>query len=126
MLIDFAQKARARGSRPIVILIEDRGYGESLSRIAVPTLKANDVEFVATSSIVSPDDSGNFVSDGHFTPAAFEKIARAVLNLFDNDDTRHNAMSGGPPKAAPTFNVIPGWWYRDPGVQDRVDDDGYR
>ena len=27
MLIDFANKARAAGERPIVILIEDRGYG---------------------------------------------------------------------------------------------------
>ncbi len=82
ILVDFAKKARARGTRPIVILIEDRGYGKSLSSIAVPTLKANDIEFLATSTIVSPDDSANFVGDGHFTPAAFEKIARAVLELL--------------------------------------------
>jgi hypothetical protein len=92
ILVDFAQKARARGTRPIVILIEDRGYGESLSSIAVPTLKANDIEFVATSTIVSPDDSGNFVADGHFTPAAFEKIARAVLKLLGNDVLRNSSM----------------------------------
>jgi hypothetical protein len=82
ILVDFAKKARARGTRPIVILIEDRGYGESLSRIAAPALKANDIEFVATSTIVSPDDSANFEGDGHFTPAAFEKIARAVLQIL--------------------------------------------
>jgi len=75
-----------------VILIEDRGYGDSLSTIAVPTLKANDIEFVATSTIVSPDDSGNFVADGHFTPAAFEKIARAVLKLLGNDMLRSPGM----------------------------------
>jgi hypothetical protein len=92
ILVDFAQKARARGTRPIVILIEDRGYGEALSSIAVPTLKANAIEFVATSTIVSPDDSGNFVADGHFTPAAFEKIARAVLNLLGNDMLRNPSM----------------------------------
>jgi hypothetical protein len=89
ILVDFAKKARERGTRPIVILIEDRGYGESLSSIAAPTLKANDIEFIATSTIVSPDDSGNFVGDGHFTPAAFEKIARAVLKLFGNDMMRN-------------------------------------
>jgi hypothetical protein len=82
ILVDFAKKARARGSRPIVILIEDRGYGESLSSIAVPTLEANDIEFLATSTIVNPDDSANFVEDGHFTPAAFEKIARAVIRVL--------------------------------------------
>jgi hypothetical protein len=92
ILVDFAKKARARGTRPIVILIEDRGYGESLSSIAVPTLKANNIEFVATSTVVSPDDSGNFVGDGHFTPAAFEKIARAVLKLLGNDMLRNPSM----------------------------------
>jgi hypothetical protein len=63
-----------------------------LSSIAVPTLKANDIEFVATSTIVSPDDSGNFVADGHFTPAAFEKIAGTVLKLLGNDVLRNPSM----------------------------------
>jgi hypothetical protein len=85
MLVDFAMKARARGTRPVVILIEDRGSGESLSAIAVPTLKANDIEFVATSTIVSPNDSANFVGDGHFTSGAFETIARSVLKLLHED-----------------------------------------
>ena len=85
ILVDFANRARERGTRPIVILIEDRGFGESLSRATVPTLKANHVDFLATSTIVSPDDSANFVGDGHFTPAAFEKIARAVLGLLGGD-----------------------------------------
>ena len=85
MLVDFAKEARERGTRPVVLLIEDRGYGESLSRVTAPTLRANDVEFLATSTIVSPNDSANFVGDGHFTPAAFEKIANAVLKLLGDD-----------------------------------------
>jgi hypothetical protein len=82
MLLDFAGKARQAGERPIVILIEDQGYGGSLSAIAVSELRAIRVDFVTTSEIVSPDDSGNFLADGHFTPAADEKIARAVLDLL--------------------------------------------
>ena len=82
MLLDFAGKARQAGERPIVILIEDRGYGGSLSAIAASELRANRIDFVTTSAIVSPDDSGNFLADGHFTPAADEKIARAVLDLL--------------------------------------------
>lgn len=76
----------------MVILIEDRGYGESLSNIAVPVLKANDIEFVATSAIVNPSDSANFVGDGHFTPVAFEKIARAVLKLLGDDMPQSPAL----------------------------------
>jgi len=82
MLIDFANRARAAGERPIVILIEDRGYGGTLSAIAAPALRANQIDFITTSQIVSSDDSGNFLSDGHFTPVANEKIAHAVLDLL--------------------------------------------
>jgi hypothetical protein len=82
MLLDFASKARQAGKRPIVILIEDRGYGGTLSAMATSALRANRVDFVNTSAIVSPDDTGNFIADGHFTPAVDEKIARAVLELL--------------------------------------------
>jgi hypothetical protein len=82
MLLDFANKSRERGVRPVVILIEDRGYGGSLPGITVPMLKANRIDFVATSTIASPSDSSNFVPDGHFTPEAFQKIARAILRLL--------------------------------------------
>jgi hypothetical protein len=82
MLLDFASKARQGGARPLVILIEDQGYGGSLSAITGSALRANHIDFVTTSAIVSPDDTGNFLADGHFTPAADEKVARAVLDLL--------------------------------------------
>jgi hypothetical protein len=82
MLIDFANRARRAGERPIVILIEDRGYGGALSAIAAQALRTNHIDFITTSEIVSPDDTGNFVPNGHFTAAVNEKIARAVLELL--------------------------------------------
>jgi hypothetical protein len=82
MLLDFVDKVRATGGRPIVVLIEDQGYGRALSALAAPVLSANHIEFVATSLIVSPDDPGNFLRDGHFVPKANEKIARAVLDVL--------------------------------------------
>jgi hypothetical protein len=91
MLIDFARKARERGARPIVILIEDRGYGGTISTPVAPTLEANKIEFISTSTLVAPNDSGNFVPDGHFTSAAFEKIAQAVLHLLGRDPQRQSS-----------------------------------
>jgi len=82
MLLDFANRARSAGEIPIIILIEDRGYGGTLSAIAAPVLQENHIDYINTSAIVSPDDSGNFLSDGHFTPAVNEKIARDVLVLL--------------------------------------------
>jgi hypothetical protein len=88
MLIDFANKARSVNARPIVILIEDRGFGRTLSTIAAPALKANHIDFIATSDIVSPEAADNFIPDGHFTPAANDKIAEAVLSLLRREPIR--------------------------------------
>jgi hypothetical protein len=82
MLLDFAATARAAGQQPIVILFEDRGYGTALSTMVAPALRANRIDFVASSTIASPIDSGKFLGDGHFIPAVEEKIAQAVLNLL--------------------------------------------
>jgi hypothetical protein len=83
ILVDFANRARAFGQRPVVILIEDRGYGGLLSDILAATLEQNHIEFIATGKIVPADDPHNFVPDGHFTPAAFAEIARAMLRLLN-------------------------------------------
>jgi hypothetical protein len=82
MLIDFANRTRAAGERPIVILIEDRGYGGTLSASAAAALRANHIDFITTSAIVSATDTSNFLGDGHFTLAVNEKFVRAVLDLL--------------------------------------------
>jgi hypothetical protein len=82
ILVDFAEKARAAGSRPIVILIEDRGYGGVLSRVLAPALNAKRIEFLATSAAASSNDSANFVADGHFKPETNRAIARLLLGLL--------------------------------------------
>jgi hypothetical protein len=83
ILIDFANRARAAGQRPLVILIEDRGYGGLLSAILARTLRESKIEFIATGEIASSDDPHNFVPDGHFTPAVFAEIGRATLRVLN-------------------------------------------
>ncbi|MBV8405219.1 MAG: hypothetical protein JO203_13600 [Gammaproteobacteria bacterium] len=82
MLLDFSEQARTAGSRPVVILLEDRGYGRTLAAMLTETLRENSIDFVATSAIVPTSDSANFLPDGHFTPPANEKIAAAVLAVL--------------------------------------------
>ncbi len=92
MTLDFVNMARQDGEKPIIILIEDQGYGGSLSNMLAPFLKMNHIEFLSTSSIAPAEDSSNFIADGHFTPAADTKIARAVLNLIERTDVSTNSM----------------------------------
>lgn len=82
MLINFADRARMSGQRPLVVLFEEHGSGGVLSSMLATVLRENHIGFVATGQIVSSDDPHNFVPDGHFTPAAFSEIARATLRLL--------------------------------------------
>jgi hypothetical protein len=59
MLLDFGRRSRAIGAQPIVILVEDRGYGGVFAKSIVPALKADEIDFVLTSMIASPTDTGN-------------------------------------------------------------------
>jgi hypothetical protein len=83
LVITFSETAKAAGLHPVVLLIEDKGYGRMLSLALAPTLTDRNIDFVATSSIASPDDSANFVADGHFTLAVNETIARVTLKFID-------------------------------------------
>jgi hypothetical protein len=82
MLLDFADKTRRAGSRPIVILIENRDYGGVLTEMLAQALNSQHIEFLATSAVASSSDPANFVPDGHFKPEVNEAIARAMLALL--------------------------------------------
>jgi hypothetical protein len=82
LLLDFAEKARAAGSRPMVILIEDRGYGGVLSKMLVPVLAAKQIEFISTSAVAASNDPANFIADGHFKPEINRALARTLLGML--------------------------------------------
>jgi hypothetical protein len=102
LLVDFAEKARAKGARPIVILIEDRGYGGVLSTMLVPALDAKRVEFLATSAVASSDDSANFLADGHFKTAINAAIARRLLDVLRGPGVTGAPWTLGGPQARTT------------------------
>lgn len=82
LLLDFAEKARAAGSRPMVILIEDRGYGGVLSKMLAPALAAKQIEFISTSAVAASNDPANFIADGHFKPEINSALARTLLEML--------------------------------------------
>ena len=83
MLMQFAATSRAQGKLPIVILFQDRGSGaDSLYRLVGPALMDAGVPVVSTHAIAPVTDPKNFVSDGHFTPAADRLIAEQTLQII--------------------------------------------
>ena len=67
---------------PVVLLFNDRGYGDDLYRGVAPVLDRDHIPYVSSHTIAPATDHQNFVADGHFTPANDEKIAKAFVDLL--------------------------------------------
>ncbi len=78
----FAAGARRDGKVPVVLLLEDQGYGDHLGRALEPVLGAGRIPHLATHTVCSPTDRRNFLPDGHFTEEANRKNARALLEVI--------------------------------------------
>jgi len=87
---DFASTAKADGKMPIVLLFNNRGYQDHLFQALKPTLEKDTIPYISTHNIVPATDITNFVSDGHFTPAADKLIAKAVIKLINENFDRGN------------------------------------
>lgn len=91
---EFAASARRVGKRPVLLLIEDQGYGGSLERSLGPTLRSIGLPYLATHAICPATDPRNFVADGHFTPECDRKVAAALLELLETDAPASAHASG--------------------------------
>jgi hypothetical protein len=83
MVTEFAAEAKQDAALPIVLLIQDQGYDDHLYRLLHPTLERAGIAYVSTHTIAPTSDRQNFVADGHFTPAANQRIAAKVLELIN-------------------------------------------
>ncbi len=79
---DFAATARADARLPVVILFNDRGYGDHLYRALQRVLTDGQIPYVSTHRIAPAGDLSNFVPDGHFTRQVEEEIAEELLGVI--------------------------------------------
>ena len=85
MLVSFTRQVRARGQRPIIILLQDRGYGAvSLARLVGPAPQDAGATVIRSDEVASVSDPRNFLPDGHFTPKVDRLIAHRVLRHIDH------------------------------------------
>ncbi len=54
--------------RPVVLLINDRGYAESLDNAFGDYLKAAGIPFVTSTAVIDSRDTRTFLPDGHYRP----------------------------------------------------------
>ena len=78
----FAEQTRDDGATPIVILFNNRGYHDHLHSILKPVLEKNNIPYYSTHEKYPASQLSNFISDGHFTQAIDESIAKSVYKII--------------------------------------------
>jgi hypothetical protein len=85
LLLSFTREVRARGQRPMVILLQDRGNGvDSLARLVGPSLEQAGATVIRSDQIADVNDPRNFLSDGHFTPEVDRMIAEKLRSAINS------------------------------------------
>lgn len=83
LTLDFAKRSKAAGKRPIILLLQDGNSGDALFRLLAPTFEDAGLEFVSSHDVAPTTDSSNFVSDGHFSASANQRVAKKLLVLLN-------------------------------------------
>jgi hypothetical protein len=79
----FAQQARARGIVPVVFIVNNLGFSDYMFQALRPALEAENVPYLNSASIVSPDDPRGYLPDSHFTSQNDEKLAMALIKIIE-------------------------------------------
>lgn len=76
------QQAQAANERLIVVLIQDKGFAESLTRTLRRQLESSGLTVVDSSEAVDSRNPRSFVADGHFTAASDARLAAQLLQVI--------------------------------------------
>lgn len=78
----FAADVRRDGKLPVLLLIENQGYRDHVTRALAPVLARDRIPHLGTHAICPDTDPRNFAPDGHFNGRANLAIARALLDVI--------------------------------------------
>jgi hypothetical protein len=81
---EFAKNARGNGMLPIIYVVNNLGYSDSLFKALSPALQADHVPYLSSHTIVSPTDPKNYLPDTHFTDANDDKLATELAKIIDS------------------------------------------
>jgi hypothetical protein len=83
---EFAIRARRDGSIPVIFLVNDLGYSNYLFQALSPILHADNIPYLSSDAIVSPNDPRGYLPDSHFTNENDDKLARALDRILEKGD----------------------------------------
>jgi hypothetical protein len=78
----FAEQARKDRMLPVIYIVNNFGYADYLFQALKPTLEANDIPYLNSASIASPNDPRKYLSNSHFTDEIDDQMARSLSSLI--------------------------------------------
>jgi hypothetical protein len=79
---EFAKQARVDGVIPVIFIVNNLGYSDYLFRALRPTLMEDNIPYVSSHTIVSPDDPRGYLPDSHFTDEVDDQLARELERVI--------------------------------------------
>jgi hypothetical protein len=80
---EFARQARSDGVIPVIFIVNNLGYSDYMFRALKPVLEEDNILYVSSHTIVSPDDPRGYLPDSHFTDEVDDKLARALEKTIE-------------------------------------------
>jgi len=93
----FVDGCRADGTLPVVLLLEDAGYSDHLTRVLGPELEQKGAVWMGTHALADPGNPVNLKGDGHFVPELNERLAAELLRRIRaglDDAKARSGMTG--------------------------------
>lgn len=80
---EFARQARHDGVVPVIYVVNNLGYSDHLFQALRPVLEQDNIPYVSSHTIASPDDPRNYLPDSHFTDEVDDKLARTLEKVIE-------------------------------------------
>lgn len=81
---EFARQARQDGIIPVIFIVNNLGYSDHLFKALSPVLQADNIPYLSSHTVISPDDPRGYLPDSHFTDEADDKLATALAKVIED------------------------------------------
>jgi hypothetical protein len=80
---EFARQARGDGIIPVIFIVNNLGYSDYLFQALKPALEQDNIPYLSSHTVVSPDDPRGYLPDSHFTDEVDDKLAAALERVIE-------------------------------------------
>lgn len=85
---EFALGARSEGIMPVIFMVNNLGFSNYLYQALSPILHADNIPYLSSDAIVSPNNPRGYLPDSHFTDAVDDELARALVKVIENQSAK--------------------------------------